>query len=252
MKLFLKRFFIFLVCYEVFFFFYPTQVDQVYNEFYEPLEIVIDTMNFSNRLDKKNGFQAYEKGNYRIAEKKLKKAFEMEPNNQAIIYAIGICKMENGDFSSALKFFNEYNPDKRISDIKIWYKTLCRIKSLKNHIRWEYRSSSYASLRYDIEGKLSRSMQETNGKYKELWNQFNSKWGGIYLTDFLEFYSMRETLRRSVYRKTISITKESIGHLKGVENNLDILRKKEYDDSVWNCIKWRFEPPEELQKDSTR
>lgn len=86
----LKILFFLWLFFELIFAFYPQTEDRLFKKYYEPLNLEIDTMHFDDKFpEKKLGFEAYQKGNFKLAKRYLIKAFEVEPTNIAIVFGIG-------------------------------------------------------------------------------------------------------------------------------------------------------------------
>lgn len=230
MKLFLKRIFIFLVCYEVFFFFYPTSYERLYDKYYRPLSIETDTMNFQKNPWKKVGFEAYLKSDFVGAQSNLKKAFKLEPNNEAIILGIGICEMEKGDFENAATYFREYSPyKKKVSDVKIWYSILCNWRLLR-YLSGRTRRRIYSD---DVYWPLLE-LKDSKGKYQSIGEDFYYGRKHVDLHDVILDFFDKNTVREKVigFRMERNFVKNGFRQLEGIEQNSDFIRLKNFRDSV--------------------
>jgi hypothetical protein len=92
---------------------YSIYLNKTINQLEEPqiIDFINDLKFPQQNIEKANklhqmGIQAFDKGKYKDAEKKLSNALLLNKDNQDVIYMLGQCKVYLGNFSAACKYFN--------------------------------------------------------------------------------------------------------------------------------------------------
>jgi len=201
------------VCLEVFSFFYVHSHDRLFQKYYEPLDLKVDTMTFnSSNPDKKIGIDAYQNGDYKTAKIHLEKAFEKEPNNLAVTFGIGISYFENGNYEGGDSFFSErLHPDTGIAEISIWYQTVISLQYLK-----------YWSREYIVKHKFEdlRIIISINKNYKESAENLRAdlRSGKLKsILDWLDENSLQGRIKKRRYKNNIFSPYKGISNLDGFE-----------------------------------
>lgn len=209
MKRFLKRFFIFLVCYELFFFFYKSTNERLFEDLYTPIDIQVDTMDFSNNLDKKNGIELFQNEDYWYAIPHLKRAFKIEPNNYAIIFALATCKLEVGEPEAAHNLLHPWTWDPTVDE---------QIRNTKNFYSALFYKKYGGFDFYWVNMKLE-SLIKRDTKYKNLAEDFLSRKEKWSILDFFNAISMQERIEESLDIEELRGWVDGFSNLEGVENN---------------------------------